>query len=128
MILDTLTVLPIPDDRWLERLRRGHFVWLEKEWEFAKIAFAYEPPEPGCCAGSIGIQRLWRHDNDWGMKDIQTWCVKIDGQGFDGSQLIFPVQDNCPDEPLPISEIWQRHVEKTLAQLMHRVEQLEHWQ
>jgi hypothetical protein len=48
MILDELLLMPdIPDDLWVTRLRRGHFVWAPKECVFAKVAFAMEPPNPG---------------------------------------------------------------------------------
>ena len=45
MYLDNLLVmLKNPDDTWLERLRRGHFVWMAKENKFAKVEWACQLP------------------------------------------------------------------------------------
>lgn len=125
VVLDELKVINAPDDRWLERLRQGHFVWLVKEKRFAKIEWAYEPPNPGCFSGRIALCPCWRHEDRWGTEHSQTWFIKPDARGFDGKLLLQPVADNCPDEAAPISDVWQRHIERELAQLLHRIEQLE---
>lgn len=124
IVLDSLQVINIPDGEWLTRLRRGHFVWLSKQEQFAKIEWAYEPPPPGMFAGEVGLEILWRTEDAWGRQGSQIWFVKPDGTGFDGLPLLEPVKDNCPDEPLPISEPWQRQVERRLAILTHQVDQL----
>lgn len=123
-ILDTLRLILIPDRDWLSRLRRGHFIWLQKEQEFAKVSSAWEPPEPGTIAGVIHIERLWRTENEWGFKGIQRWYVKSDGRGLDNSQLILPVRNNCPEEPTPISEPWQIHIERSIGKLVSELDQL----
>lgn len=124
MYLDNLLVmLKNPDDTWLERLRRGHFVWMAKENKFAKVEWAYEPPEPGCTVGRIGIVPTWNDGENWGLEHCQTWFIKVDGSGFDGNLLLRAVVGNCPDEAAPISDVWQRHVEKTLAYLIHKIDQ-----
>jgi hypothetical protein len=125
MILDELDIVSPPDDRWLARLRRNHFVWAVKEKRFAKIEWAWEPPNPGCIAGHLGVRFCWRNEDDWGLEHCQTWFIKPGGRGLDGKYLLHPVKGNCPVESLPISEPWQRQTERTLGQMAHRIEQLE---
>lgn len=128
MILDELQVISPPDDNWVSRLRRGHFVWMIKEKTFAKIEWAWEPPEPGCISGRLGVVPLWRHDDRWVVTQCHSWFIKANGSGLDNIPLLAPVKDNCPDEPLPISDVWQRHVERTLAQMIARISTLERQQ
>ena len=124
MYLKELIVLSKnPNDTWLERLRRGHFVWMVKEQKFAMVEWAYEFPEPGHYMGRIGIQPCWMNEHEWGWEHCQTWFVKSDGTGFDGNPILRAVKNNCPDEVAPISEVWQRHVERTLAYLIHKADQ-----
>lgn len=125
MILDDLKVIDAPDDQWLTRLRHNHFVFAVKQKRFAKIEWAWEPPDPGCVSGRVGVKFCWRHGDDWGTEHCQSWFIKPDGKGFDGLYLLLPVEGNCPDEPRDISEPWVRQMERTIAQLTHRVEQLE---
>ena len=82
-----------------------------------------EPPEPGCTVGRIGIVPTWNDGENWGLEHCQTWFIKVDGSGFDGNLLLRAVVGNCPDEAAPISDVWQRHVEKTLAYLIHKTDQ-----
>lgn len=125
MILDDLQVIEPPDDSWLTRLRHGHFAWANKERRFVKVEWAWEPPDPGCRSGSIGIRFCWRDGDNWGMEPNHRWYIKQDGAGLDGEPLLLPVRGNCPDEPPPISEPLQRQIQRDIAQLQHRVEQLE---
>lgn len=124
MYLDTLQVINPPDSTWLSRLRRGHFVYCVKEKCFAKIDWAWEPPDPGCISGHIGIQLCWQHDESWGLHHLQNWFIKADGTGLDGMPLLFPVRDNLPEEESELSPVWVRHVERTLAQILQRLDQL----
>lgn len=39
--------------------------------------------------------------------------------------LLFPVRDNLPEEESELSPVWVRHVERTLAQILQRLDQLE---
>lgn len=105
-----------PPDNWLERLRRGHKVWLVKENREAEVVFAYEPPEPGHYCGQIGIR--------YGLMD--SWFIDINGKGIDGSQLMLPLKNNLPEnpEPLPATEIRRLYREiDYLKQRMTRLEQ-----
>jgi len=125
-ITDTWIVMNPPDDEWLTRLRRGHVAWAVKEERFVKIEFAYEPPEPGMLTGRIGLRFCWSDGDQWGSSpECYSWFIDAAGQGIDGKPLLLPVAGHCPDEPTPISEPWQRHVERTLGKLIHRIEQLE---
>lgn len=118
-------VIPVPDDQWLSRLRAGHFVWLAKEEAYAQIVWAWEPPSPGKFAGKIGLHTLWYDDDAWGPKQLQRWFINADGTGMDGKPLMLPLEGNCPDESPPLSEPWVRQTERTIAQLIYRLEQLE---
>jgi hypothetical protein len=110
-----------PDEPWVDRLRRGHVVYLPKEGVHARIEFAYEPPEPGCRLGFIGVHRAGHPYCDL------PWFISPEGCGLDGTQIMLPTEGNLPDEPAPISGVWTRHVETVLAGLMHRLEQMEAW-
>lgn len=125
MILDDLKVIDPPDNKWVERLRPGHFIWAVKEQRFAKVEWAYEPPEPGTISGRIGIRFCWRDGDRWGTEGCNSWYVKSNAYGFDGKPLLQPVKDNCPSEMAPIPEPWQRKVERQLADLSNRIKQLE---
>lgn len=125
MILDTLKVIDPPDDQWITRLRKGHFVYCVKQQCFAKVEWAWEPPEPGTISGRIAIRMCWRNDDHWGLEHLQSWYIKSNGTGFDGKYLLHPIQDNCPEEEGEISEVWVRHVERSLSQLVARIDQLE---
>lgn len=126
MILDELEVIEETlDNVWLTRLRNNHFVWAVKQQRFAKIEWAWEPPDPGCCSGYLGIKFCWQNGKDWGTEHCQRWFIYPDGKGFDGKPLLMPVRNNCPDEPREISEPWQRQTERALGALVHRVDQLE---
>lgn len=124
--LQQLRVIEPPDTEWLTRLRRGHLAWAVKEHRFVHIEFAYEPPEPGYRAGRIGLRFCWEDSDKWGIEPACfPWFIDTDGRGLDGKRLLLPVNGHCPDEAPPISEPWLRHVERTLGQLAHRIEQLE---
>ncbi len=123
--INELEVIDIPDDQWLTRLRTGHFVWNPKEFQFAKIEWAWEPPDPGCRSGHLGLLPVWRTNYEWGTEHCERWFIFPDGSGFDGTQLLLPVRGNCPDDPTPISETWQRQTQRVLGQLLHRMESLE---
>ena len=129
MYINELEAIGVPDDQWVTRLRRGHFVWNPKEFQFAKIEWAWEPPDPGCRSGRLGLRLglrpVWCTNYEWGAEPCESWFIFSDGSGFDGTQLLLPVRDNCPDDPVPISETWQRRTERVLAQLLHRMEMLE---
>ena len=125
MILDTLVVIEPPDDTWLTRLRQNHFVYCVKQKCFAKVEWAWEPPDPGTISGRIGIKFCWRSGDSWGLEHSQSWWIKSNGVGFDGKYLLYPIEGNCPDEAGEISDVWVRHVERTLSQLVARIDQLE---
>lgn len=112
-------VLPIPEDQWLPRLRACHRIWLVKEKEYAEVQWAYEPPNPGSMSGRLGIVRF----HNAGHYE-QTWYTDGFGRGIDDSQLFAPVQGNLPDEVRPISEPWQRWVERRIDRLFTDMDQL----
>lgn len=113
--------LPPPSEPWLPRLRRGHRIWCPKEAVYATIAWAWEPPEPGCIAGRIAIQ-LWRNRH---VGPVAVWFVDEFGRGLDRSQIICPVEGNLPVEDAPISEPIVRQMMRMISGMQHRIEQLE---
>jgi len=124
--MKTYHVIDPPDQDWLTRLRRKHTAYDPKGNRFVRIEWAWEPPEPGGCAGRIGICPMWQEHDGWHIGEPEYgWYVKPDGTGFDGLHVLLPVEDNCPDESPPISDVWQRHVEGTLALHVQHIEDLE---
>ncbi len=122
-----MKIIKSPDNTWVTRLRRGHFVYAVKEKRFAKIEWAFEPPEPGCYSGRIGLRFCHVYDEDsWGVDSFcHTWYIYEDGTGFDGKDLLVPVEGNCPDIAAPISEPWIRQTERALLQLNARLDQIQ---
>ena len=69
---------------------------------------------------------MWFERGSWNIGDPEHgWYVKPDGTGFDGLHVLLPVEGNCPDETLAISDVWQRHVEGTLSYYRQHIEDLE---
>jgi hypothetical protein len=117
-----VNVLPIPDGPWVERLRRRHRIYLFKEGCEASVEWPYQPPEPGCVAGEIAIRKiLYNHF----QPTIEVWYVYPDGRGFDGKQLIAPIEGNLPENPPPIPEPWRIKVERQLEHLADAIDKLQ---
>lgn len=114
-----LKKLPLPTEPWVDRLRPRHWIWLSKEQRFVQVAVPWRPPEPGTYTGQIGI---YYH----GGGHVQLWCMHRDGKGFDGKQLIEPVEDNLPDDPpeLPPAQVQQiLYAQSLLIERVMRLEQ-----
>ena len=116
-------IITNPPANWMERLRKGHCVYLVKEQEMASVEFPYEPAEPGTRIGRIGIQRFGAYENRW--LDIQSWYVSSEGLGLDGLPLMQPLVGNLPDNPDPLPEPMVRRLQRAIEHLEHRVEMLE---
>lgn len=112
-----------PHPNWMERLRKGHWVWLVKESQPAQVEFPYEPPEPGFISGRMGIRRFSVSENRY--LGIDSWHVGPNGEGIDGSQLMLPTIGNLPENPEPIPEPIVRQLQRTIARLEQRVRYLE---
>jgi len=111
-----MALIENPPQHWIERLRRGHRIWLVKENEEAAIEFAYEPPEPGHSCGRMGI---------WRQGHVESWFVGLEGQGINGSQLMLPLEGNLPDAPEPLPEPLIRQMQRAIESLEDRVRRLE---
>src|ERR1019366_2736784 len=120
----SVTLIGGPPVNWLERLRRGHKIWLCKERETAIVEFPYEPPEPGYKTGRIGISRY--NDIENRVLGIQSWFIDSNGLGIDGSPLMQPMIGNLPENPGPIPEPIVRQIERTLERLDRRITSIEH--
>jgi hypothetical protein len=122
-------VLRKPEDpRWMERLREGHYVWLPKERQYARIAYPYEVEEPGTCAGRVGLEKVWGlifSPGVWGLDHIEQWFIRPDGSGLDHRQLVLPTEGNLPDDPPSLPEPLVRQMQRQIAALQTRVERLE---
>lgn len=108
-------VLDLPKEPWLDRLRKDHLVWLVKEQEYARVEFAWDPPEPGYRSGRIAI----RQQNNY---QLGSWFIDINGRGLDGSQLFLPTEGSLPESAEPISEPMVRHIHRQLDLLNRKVE------
>lgn len=115
-------VIENPPPSWITRLRRGHWIWLVKEQEFAQVEFAHEV-EPGFRTGRMGIRRFSLSENRY--HEIQSWYVGFNGEGIDGSLLMLPTEGNLPDNPDPLPEPEVRKMQRTIADLEARVRNLE---
>lgn len=134
MIADNMTVMyEIPDQLWVNRLRKDNLVWLVKQNIFASIEWEFEPPEPGHIAGRIAIRK--RRDTLIGTifssptyDAIETWFIRANGQGMDYSQLFLPVVGHLENNPKPIDEPEIRQLKRELANLNTRMDMLERLQ
>jgi hypothetical protein len=104
-----------PPNNWIERLRRGHNVWLVKENTIAKIEFPYEPPEPGYYTGRIGVR--------YGL--LHSWFIDKNGNGIDGSLLMLPMLNNLPDNPDPLPEPLVRQFQREMEDMRDRLGRME---
>jgi hypothetical protein len=113
-----------PDNYWMERLRKGHHVWLVKEEEFGVIEWEWDPPSPGSIAGRIGFRRFHDGDSVYAVTN-ETWYVTESGCGMDGKPLFLPIAGHLPEDPDPIQEPELRRLRRTLNSLNNRVSLLE---
>lgn len=119
-------VIEPPDAEWLTRLRQRHYVYAPKEDKIFAVEWAWEAPDPGSFTGRIGLRQMWFEHGEWGgCAEITIWSTTPHGAGMDGSQILKPLEGNCPDEAPAMSPIWQRRVEKRLAMMQHQLDQLQ---
>ena len=127
--MNLLRRMDAPNGPWLDRLRRGHYVWLVKDQRFGRIEWAWVPPEPGCRTGRIGLSILGpgTPENIWTGPPLPQcpWFIGADGAGLDGRPLLEPVEGNLPDEAAPISEPVIRHLHRQLEKLLTRISEQE---
>jgi hypothetical protein len=112
------------DINWVERLRRGNYVWLPKERRYASIVFSYEPPDPGGVSGRIALRKV-----DFSSPPragyIEDWFILPDGRGFDNTQIMLPCVGNLDDDPPAQDHTAIRRLMRLITQLQHRMERLE---
>ncbi len=96
-----MNVIFPPDDKWVMRLAKGHFIYLCKEKIFAQVALPYIP-DSRYPSGEIAIQKIWGTPrvSPWGLENVQIWIVYPDGTGLDRRPLITPVEGNLLNEPV----------------------------
>lgn len=117
--LEQLVVVgTIPDELWVNRLRRGNYVWLVKEDVFATIEWEFDPPEPGHIAGRIALRKVTTNN-------IESWFIKANGRGLNNSQLFLPVEGHLDVNPPDIDEPIVRSLKRELANLTARMELIE---
>jgi hypothetical protein len=93
LLFDTFEVLQPPDNTWLNRVVADGWIWLTKEREFAQVAIPFSARY--VTYGRIALHRTWRNENQWGFSELQVWHTSISGQGFDGSQILQPIEGFC---------------------------------
>lgn len=99
----------MPDDEWLARVPSGNFVYLVKERCFAEVEWPYDPPGPRHVCGRVGLRfNATRRD---------TWFIRSNGQGIDGTQCLMPVMGQVPDEPLILPPEHVKHILRRLDRL-----------
>ncbi len=101
-----------PDEEWLTRLRRGNLVFLVKENRYAEVEWPYSPPGPSHVCGEVGLREgSWR----------DTWFIRPNGRGINGTQCLMPVEGHVPAEspPLPPGDI--QHILRRLDRLEEMV-------
>ncbi len=117
---------PHPSDiTWVERLREGHFIWLCKERCLGQVEIPFYPPEPGTCAGKLALKKF---DGNRFVgrtyRGTEVWFISYTGTGFDGSQLILPIEGNLPDFPEPIELPVVMELRREIATLRAQVDNL----
>lgn len=115
-----------PSEAWVDRLQRGHYIWLTKEKEHARVAFMWLPPSPGGLAGSLGIRRYRTRDGELYFWGIEDWFVDNYGRGLDGLPLIAPCRGNLPAERPDIPEAEVLRIDRAIEQLTSRLVAQEH--
>lgn len=115
------SVMMRPSGEWLHRLRRGHYIWLAKEGQYAQVQWPWEPPEPGYITGRLGLRPI---DGNY-VRGEQTWFVDGRGDGLDGLPLIHPTVGNLPENPAPLPPSELRRINETFDTLRRRIEVLE---
>ena len=113
-----LKVLETPTEDWIDRLRSGHWIYLVKEREIARVAWPWEPPDDGGTVGQICIHRFC-------VGQSQVWYVRLDGTGIDGKPLIAPMEGNLPDDPKPLPEPEIRKLQRAMTHFDRRLSRLE---
>lgn len=111
-----------PEDAWLHRLRNGNWIWLVKEAKPALIEWEFMPASSNSRLGRIGLQI--RHD--YGYVN-QSWNITAHGAGFDGRQLILPIEGHLEDNPSPLEEPQVRALRReldVLKQEMARIKKM----
>lgn len=120
-----------PGNEWVLRLRRDNVVFAPKEDKYMMVNFAYGVPELGhCSVGHIGLQYLWFECGEWGIDSsdgmrYHEWFIKPNGRGFDGEHILLPCEGYLANDPPKMSEPWVRQVERRLANVDARLDQLE---
>ena len=117
--------IEIPQGDWVERLAKGHWVWLVKEQQYARVVWVWEPPEPGHSSGRIAIDRYAEKEDGLYYIGEQTWFMRNNGAGLDGKQLFAPCEDNLLEFVPDVAEHLQQKVFRMLAKLDERVDRLE---
>ena len=108
-----------PDETWLFRVQRNNIVFLVKENRFAEIEWPYEAPGPGHVCGMIGLRFF--HGEQWEGRrysHCDTWFIRPNGQGINGSQCIMPVMGHVPDEE-------PEHSPEDIKYILRRLNRLE---
>lgn len=119
-------LLDPPSTPWMDRLRRGHYIWLVKENQIAQVANPWEPPEPGCFSGRMFIERFNSdHIKYRSFAGIEYWFTDQMGRGLDGLQIIQPIVDNLPENPEPLEPQAIRDIHNVLAQISRRLDAIE---
>lgn len=122
MFLDTLEIATSFSEKWLFSVRKDDFVWLVKQQQLAQIEWEYQDD---ICMGRLGFYLIWKNNDSWRRGELQSWYVKPDGTGFDGSQLILPIKQCLNEKTKKVSRSWEKVLYDKLTLIEHKIEVLE---
>jgi hypothetical protein len=126
---DLLVMKRMSDPFWMRTLPKNSFIWLVKEGCFAILERPYQEQHALERIGTIILRRLLGLTTGpslgFSRGNSETWHVRENGQGLDGSQIIMPVleigQGHSPKE----IELLLSQIQQELAHISQRVSALE---
>jgi hypothetical protein len=118
---DLLIMKRISNPSWMRTLPKNSFIWLVKEGCFAILERPYQEHQ----IGTIILRRLSGPSLSFSRGTSETWYVRENGQGIDGSQIIMPVLEISQDHSPKEIELMLSQLQQELAHLSQRVGVLE---
>ena len=119
-------VLSCPEDPcWVDRLRNGNQIHLVKENDTAFIQWEYQYGA-NSKFGRLGLITYNKNNSTsiYGNVKYHTWTMTPDGKGFDGKQLILPIEGHLAKEPENLSIPELRAMDRRISRLEQHIRML----